>query len=341
MQKFAENLSLLLLNLGALETAPTVQQSSIVIQSLKELKGLAHNVEPTLELYTVDPVMRYLSLDLPKQFSRIEAAYTAQNYGYARFLLRQTTSYCVGCHASSSIKKSAVMQFAEPSPQLSELEKAEYFSATRRHDEAMLAYEKFLADRLMKHTDPDRWLKALQNLLALTIRLRGDASITLEMISARLDEGGYSPEQEAMLMAWRSSAKSWSTEPLGKNYQAHILLEKAQQLAAKAEGLNKKGQGRGFIEQMRTMSLLNQISMGDAGPEVKAKTFLATGKTSEQLQGIFVWMHPEAYYEACIRIKPHSVTAKACWAQLDSYQKGRKDALLDKQAFSQLSELSR
>lgn len=339
MQKYAENLAILLQNLRAFENNPNKEQKNAVIQALEQLKGLSHNVQATMVYYSVDPVMRYLSLDLPKQFSRIETAYTSGNYNHARYLLRQTTQYCVGCHSASANKNSTQLNFAEPLQNLSELEKAEYYSATRRHEKAMLAYEKFLTDKKFKISQPELWLKAVQNLLAITIRMRNDAPTTLEMISTLLEEGSYLPQQKDMLRSWRASAKSWSLEKINQKLSTEELFKKAQGLLDKGDALSAKVENLGYIEYMRAMTLYNELAMSNAPDALKAISYLKTGQTSENLKDVFIWMRPEAYYEACIRLRPHFPEAKACWKQLQFYQSKEKDQVFEQEKFAELMSL--
>jgi hypothetical protein len=340
MQKYAENVAILLQNLRAFDNNPSKEQKQSVTQALATLKGLSHDVRPTLDLYAVDPVMRHLSIDLTTQFTKIEDAYNAGNYPYSRYLLRQTTQYCVGCHAASSVKHSAVVMFKEPSGNLSELERAEYFSATRRHEEAMIAYEKFLSDKKFKKAQPELWEKAVQNLLAITIRIRQDASITLEMISALLDEGGYTPQQTEMLQVWRQSAKAWQREPLDKKIKGKEALEKVRQMMGKGQKLNERGTNFGFIEYMRAGSLLNELAMSDMADALKAQAYLLTGQTSENLRDLFLWMRPEAYYEACIRIRPRTPEARECRKQWEFYQQKNPSEAWDRDKLRQLSEMA-
>ncbi|HYX31752.1 MAG TPA: hypothetical protein VE954_01470 [Oligoflexus sp.] len=341
MQKYAENVAILLQNLRPFDDQPSQQQKQSVQQALSTLKSLSHDVKPTLDLYAVDPIMRYLSLDLSHQFQKINDAYTAGNYPYARYVLRQTTQYCVGCHAASSLKHSATLVFKEPSGSMNELERAEYFTATRRHEDAMLAYERFLSDKKFKKSQPELWERAVQNLMSITIRIRQDASMTLEMISALLDEGGYTPQQTEMLQVWRTSAKGWQLDPPDKKLKGAEALEKSRQLISKAQKLSERRHTFGFIESMRAASLLNDVALGDSTDEVKAEAYLLTGQTSENLRDVFLWMRPEAYYEACIRIKPKSPTAKECAKQWEFYQKNYPTEAWDKEKFQQVTELTR
>lgn len=340
MQKFSENLSLLLLNLNAFQSTPPPEQKNKVIGALRELKGLSHAFQPTMGIYAVDPIMKYISLDLPQQFGKIESAYTSGNYPQARYLLRQTTQLCVGCHSSSANKQSAVLQFSEPVNHLSHLEKAEYFAATRRHEEAMLAYEKALSDKQFKSSQPELWAKAVENLLAITIRIRNDAHITLEMCSSLLEEGGHNPDQKEMLQTWRASAKAWTQESLGQKLKGSETLTKAQALFEKGEVLGKKSSSFGYIEYLRAMSLLNELAMSPEPDALKAKAFALAGQTSERLKDIFLWLHPDAYYEACIRSNPRSPEAKACWKSWQIVAKQNESPTLDKEKWKQLQTLS-
>jgi hypothetical protein len=81
--------------------------------------------------------------------------------------------------------------------------------------------------------------------------------------------------------------------------------------------------------------------MSGESDALKAQGYLLTGETSEKLRNIFLWMHPEAYYEACIRSRPRSMEAKKCYKNIEAYQAKNKDVLLEKDVLRQLSELAR
>ncbi len=340
MQKYSENVGILLQNMRGFEENPSPEKKVKVLATLKILKGLSHNVQASLANYEVDPVMKSLSLDLPQQFARIETAYEGRRFDYAYFLLRQTTQYCIACHASSSIKQSAPLSFPQPIAHLSDMEKAEYFGATRQHEQAMLAYEHFLADKELQIAEADLWLKAMSNLLAITIRIRNDAAMTLEMISARLEKGPYLPRQMELLQTWRNSAKQWSLEPLKQQRSSEELLLKAETLLDSGRSLALKGVGFGIVDLMRAMNLLNEINMSQTSLKVKAKAYLLSGRASEYLNDLFVWMHPETYYEACIRIHSQTRDAKECLKALEEYQKGVKYQIIDPEKFLILRSLA-
>ncbi len=339
MIKFAEQLSFLLQNIPSFGNPPPDQRNRVV-QSLNQLKVSSHMVQPTMQLYTVDPVMRYLILDLPKQFTAIETAYTAGQYTQARYLLRRTTQTCVACHSASSNKNSAVLSFPEPMVGIGNLERAEYYAATRRHEDAMLAYEKALQDKDFKATQPERWNEALANLIAITIRLRNSPHMTLEMISSRMEEPGLRPEQKAMLQAWRASAKAWTQEKLNVKLSPADMLLKAQSLSEQAKQIAKKNPSFAYVDSLRVMTLLNEIAMSPEADVLKAESFYMAGETAQKLKDIQIWSHPEAYYEACIRAKPHSPESQKCWAALKNSIAQDKSLSLSAELSKQLSDLA-
>ncbi len=337
LQKFSDNLAILLLSIGTY-TNPGPEQRNRILMALGHLKNLSREVQPLLTLNASDPVLRYLSWDLSKQFLRIEAAFNAGTINYARYLLRQTTQYCIG--SSIQGKNQVALQFPDPPLNLGELEKAEYFSATKRYEEAMLAYERVLGDKLFKSKQPELWEKTVTNLMATTIRIR-NTHISLEMASALLEEGGYSNIQKEMLQSWRASAKAWTAESIGKKLTGADILLKAQQVIDKGTQLSARGASFGSLEYMHAMSLLNELTLSGESDALKAKGFQLSGKTSEKLPSIFLWMHADAYYEACVRAKPHSPEAKECVRLLETFQSTQKDVVLDTDKFRQLQDLAK
>jgi hypothetical protein len=177
--------------------------------------------------------------------------------------------------------------------------------------------------------------------MAITIRIRNDPHITLEMTSALRDESNSSPAQKEMLLAWRNSAKAWTTENVAQKMSGNDLFNKAQQIVEKGHQLNGKGRNLGMIEYLRGMSLLNELAMSQTDGALKAKGFQLAGRTSEKLQNVFIWMQADAYYEACIRVRPHSAESRECMKLFEAFQTQEKDVVPDRDKLKQLSELAR
>jgi tetratricopeptide (TPR) repeat protein len=340
LQKFADGLAIILLNLGPSQD-PTPEQKNRIMIALKNMKGIAADVQPLLVASGADPVMRYITFDLFKQLLRLEAAISTGTFPYARYLLRQITHSTIPWQAGQTAKTPGILQFTEPPASLGELEKAEYYAAIKRYEEAMLAYERVLNDKQFRKARPDVWERAVENLMAITIRVRNDAHITLEMTSALRDESVSSPAQKEMLLAWRNSAKAWTTEVVNQKMSGTDLLNKAQQLIEKGQQLNSKGRNLGMIEYLRGMSLLNELAMTQEPDALKARGFQLNGKTSEKLRHVSIWMHADAYYEACIRARPHSVESRECLKLFEAFQTQQKDVVPDREKLKQLTELAR
>ncbi|WP_141735689.1 hypothetical protein [Oligoflexus tunisiensis] len=338
LQRYADGLAIVLLSLGAWQDPVATEKNRIMI-ALKSLKGIANEVQPLLTTTASDPVMRYVTFDLSKQLLRLEAAVTAGTWQYARYLLRQITHYTVPWHPGQT-KASSILQFTEPPASLSELEKAEYYAAIKRYDEAMIAYEKVLSDKKFRTSRPGIWEGAVENLMAITIRVRNDAHITLEMSSALREESSSDSAQKEMLNSWRNSAKAWTIENVAPKRSGTVLLNRAQQIADKGDQLGNKGRNFGTIEYLRAMSILNELAASQEPDALKARGFQLAGRTSEKLRHVFVWMQADTYYEACIRARPHSAEARECLKHLEAYQTQQKDVVPDRDKLKQLAELA-
>lgn len=340
LQKFADGLAILLLNLKSYQD-PTPDQKNRITIALKSLKGIAAEVQPLLAHTGTEPVMTLISFDLFKNLLRFEAAMNAGTFSYARYLLRQITHYSIPWQPGQTSKSGGALPFTEPPASLSELDKAEYYAAIKKYEEAMLAYERVLGDKQFRKTRPDIWERAVENLMAITIRIRNDPHITLEMTSALRDESNSSPAQKEMLLAWRNSAKAWTTESVGQKMSGQDLFNKAQQIIEKGNQLSSKGRNLGMIEYFRGLSLLNELAMTQSNDGLKAKGFQLAGKTSEKLQNVSIWMQADAYYEACIRARPHSAESRECMKLFEAFQTQEKDVVPDRDKLKQLAELAR
>jgi tetratricopeptide (TPR) repeat protein len=340
LQTFADGLAILLLNLSAWQD-PNAEQRNRLMIALKSLKGIANDVQPLLLATPADPVMPYVSFELSKQLLRLEAAISAGTFQYARYLLRQITHYTVPGQAGQTGKTVGALSFTDAPANLGELEKADYYAAIKRYDEAMLAYERVLNDKQFRIKRPEVWERAIENLMAITIRVRNDPHITLEMTSALREEAASNPTQKELLQAWRSSAKAWTTEAPNQKLNGAEILNKAQQIFEKGNQQANKGRDRGAIEYLRALTLINELALSQETDALKAKGFLLSGRTSEKLRNVFVWMEADTYYEACIRARPHSAEARECLKLLETYQKQQKDVIPDHEKQKQLAELAR
>jgi hypothetical protein len=155
------------------------------------------------------------------------------------------------------------------------------------------------------------------------------------------EETSTNAAQKEMLQSWRNSAKAWTTEGVGQKLSGAEILNKAQQSIDRGTQLSSKGRNFGTIEYLRAMSLLNELAKSQESDALKAKGFQLTGKTGEKLRHVFLWMHPDAYYEACIRARPHSAESRECLKLLETFQTQQKDVVTDRDLFKQLSELAR
>lgn len=340
MRKYAESLSFLLQNMGA----PAARDQAIekqVKQHLSNLMNISHEIQDTMLSMATDPLMRYLSLDIPQQFSRIEEAYSKGNPQIARQLLRNTSQYCLACHSSSASKHSSALQFSDPMPNLPPLEKAEYFSATRQHEKALLVYEQLLSQNNIARSEPQTWLSAISNMIALTVRMRQSPHLSLETSSRFLQEAKkLTGEQQAMLRAWRQSAQDWVAE--GKQERkVDELLKHAQSLLAKGHNKNQSHSTHGFVDYLRVMNAVNELVMRTDQAALRAGAFRLAGQAMEKMAGVYVWMRPDVYYEACIRSHPKSKEASRCWQDLSSHLQISPEALQKLPWYQNLQSLVR
>lgn len=322
-----------ILQFGTAFENPSSDQKARIIQSFKNLEAISHAAKTTAAMKSaVDPVMRYVSLDMPAQFARLQSVYSKGNYAHARYIFKQTVHYCVSCHVVASPKNPGLLPFPAPLKGTSELEKAEYFADSRKLKDAMLAYEKALVNKQFMVSQPQQWMTALENLLAITITDRNDAHITLEMCSRLLENGGLSAQQKDLLTSWRTSAKSWTKEKLKPRYNGAGFLSRAQQLIEQGNALSQKGRSWGYVEYLRAMNMVNELAIRGETEMLKASGFRLAGEVSEKLKSVTVWMYPEVYYEACVRAVPHTSESQRCWKNYEAFQSREPHTLWDAEA---------
>ncbi len=338
LETAAKDISNLLLYMMSPHQATREEREKVLV-SLRALKRSSHAIDSIMSQRSREPLLRYISLEPSVQWAQIESIYLHGNYDHARYLLRHLVQTCVACHASTPRKTSLSMPFPKASPVLNDTERSEYLSILRRSREATLGYEEVLSLKSVRDNQPEVWESALAHMLALTIRVRNDPHITLELVSKLSEIGGYTPEQKEMLLAWRQAAKSWTREVKKKNRSSGELKVKLLQLVSEGERASRVAAKHGYVDYLRALNLVDEIAAKGEGDKTMA--FRTGGETSEKLQASFYWIYPEVYYEACIRSLPNSTESNKCWQNFEAYRARERYSLWDREMAGALKDLAR
>lgn len=269
---------------------------------------------------SLDFVSRKFEADMNEAYAQMEKG----NNNYARYLVSNTTNYCISCHTRTDsgrtdLNFSASVDMSQFKP----LEKAQVYMAVRDFDKALDAFDQATnaKDATMK---PQTLELAAEKSLAIAVRVKKDPSLADEMVSRILDSKTAPVFLKLKARNWKSSIKRWKAEEKRKpkNMSPERMLKTANNLMTRgwrleSESMNSRA---GLVEFLRASSILHELLSDKKNYSVYGEALYTAGLAAESLRQINLWTLHEAYYESCIRFSPYTNLAKRCYLRLEALQ---------------------
>jgi len=285
-----------------------------ILSGLKKLARSARRIEYKLPATNDDPLIGFVTVKLSRNFETAAAVLARRDDARARSLIRNATAYCISCHTRSAGGTATIA--IEPKVQgveLSALDLAEFYTATRQFEKAIIHYEAVLNDQWFAQRYPHRWEFAVKKMLAIVVRVQSSPRLALELL-AKIHQSNTVPASLARdATIWRESVKDWLATPAKATAGIDPLVHGKEQYK-KGEGLVAKTGSRdaGLIPFLRASADLHEYLSLRREPAMYAEALLLAGRTAEQLASLNLWTLRDYYFEACIKVSPHSAVARQC-----------------------------
>lgn len=287
----------------------------------KTLASMAHSVDRTSKP-SGDPSLDFVSAKFSTDMNEAVHQLDMGNRKFARFLIRNSTGYCIACHTRNDQgRKNLNLSLQADVSGLSPIDRAEFHSAMRDFDAAVKDYDQVINSPDAQLESPQTMEVAAERTLAVAVRVKRDPDLALQVVD-RTTQAKWAPIYLKLnALAWKTALQEWQKEPAKTGAPAQQL--------AKAKSLLQKGwkfsasspQSRaGLVYFLRASTLLHDVvSVPDKNPAYGEGLYLA-GLAAESLREINLWTMHEAYYESCIRFQPYTVLAKRCYLRYEALQ---------------------
>lgn len=314
MQKLETTLSNLLPLVLSEKNFTNQKNKTKISENINTLVKLAHGLAKPMEAKELppdsDPSLFLLLGTFEGDIRDAASSFQKGRLDYSRHLLKNVTAYCVTCHTRTN---QGGEKFSAPKmpADLTAFEMAEYLTATRQFDPAVLQYEKIIKE---DKEEAARLQTALQNALAITVRFKKDPAKTLALIETALKTKNLTDEVKQNIGFWKQSVLDWKKEPKNPvDIKAKIdqLLEKGKELQANGSYY------AGLVEFLRVSSLAHSLLSQVSKPEETARALFQAGLAHFLLEERPVYFMPEMYFEACIKKAPHTSVATECYQVLE------------------------
>ena len=298
----------------------TIQTHADRLAQLAHEIGVDQNQDQSSRIYA-----QALKEDAEHGAAMLKAGHRA----YARNILRGVSASCVACHS-----RMPGLEFGAPSAPtaasvelmktLPSEEKLQYLSATRRFDEAVQEAEELLKNKSLRAKDPIAWEKSVRQGIALLVRVKENPELAMGWLERLLTDPDTPEFLRIDARAWMRSLKQWKQET-SQQLTPKKSTETEASLWKKIDSLQKKARAEqaypadrsADMDWMRVASLLTRFFREYPSSPRIADALLLQGTTEEALRSNEAWGLSESFYTACIRVSPHSETARKCYRSLE------------------------
>ena len=319
MQALSKALSRLLPLVSSRAKFNDPKNGASVEEDTRQLRTLAHSLKTTGKPNS-DPSLQMMTQVFADDLDRALEGLRGGNRDYARQILKDTTSYCIQCHTQTNNGPDFPRLALEINTnELSSLEQAEFFAATRQFTPALEAYERVLSDPTLAKTDPFAWEQAARSALAITVRVKADPKETAKLLS-RIESHPTLPEStRRAIRAWKKAVRDWTSEGKTGPLVGLKAIKKGEDLITTAQKKQEFPLDHSEdIQYFRASSLMHDVlASEDRTPEVSAKALYLSGIASEATRDMNFWTLHETYFEQCVRTLPHSSQASTCFERLN------------------------
>lgn len=286
-------------------------------KNVTELSRAAHSLGK--DSPDADPTVRVLATLFADETKRAAQEFRRGNQEYSRTVIQGVSSYCIACHTRSNTGKQMQSLPLEPrGPELTILERGTFFAATRQYDRALAEFRKIIQNSALASQDPIAWERAIRYALAITVRVKSDPDLTLDIADRVLSTPGapYFMKQDAAV--WKKSVTTWKEEPVRHESTAAGLMAEATRLMDGARAQQQYPLDRSAdVDYLRASAKIHDLMRKAPDGELLQQAFLMAGVTYEVLRTLNLGELNEIYYEACIRRDPQSPLARTCFERYE------------------------
>ncbi|MEW6431238.1 MAG: hypothetical protein AB1730_06985 [Myxococcota bacterium] len=293
------------------------KNAAAIADALDTLAGLRHAFpeDPRAQ----EPATAALSALFARYAQDTRRRFDAGEVEAVSLRVRTLTSLCFTCHS----RERAPADFADAQQRLdgmtlSPLEKAQVLAATRQFDAALATYRALLDSKPANERALLEYARALQDTMAILVRVKDDAKATAELLDALAKREDLPPFMRGTVTAWRADVAAWQKERFDAlKASPDALYRRAQELVQQANGARTfLSDERHDVAYLRASGYLN-LALGK-NPKLTARgeALALLGVCAGALKSPLLWDVDLLFFEACVRENPKTKLARRCFQQL-------------------------
>jgi tetratricopeptide (TPR) repeat protein len=285
---------------------------------LRSLSDVASALGPLVD-QAKKPNLKAISLIFSDYIKSAESNFKAGHKDYVRLQLRSMTGLCASCHTRSErVKPFTAGDDRILGSSLSDLQKAQYFSAIRQYDRALEFYEKALESTTYDSGILDL-VHVVHGYLNVSVRVKQDPLSTIGFLTKVENKKGVAEYFSRDLQQWKSDLTAWTKEKKAKGSAVTTakLLSSGRMHVARAQKIQMyPADHAADISYLRATNDLHQVLERDLSKQQRAEAYFLLGVSYNALAEPVLSELDTLYFEACISELPHSTQARQCFKRL-------------------------
>lgn len=260
-----------------------------------------------------DPAIGFIAKKFSNDISLAAEALQTGKVQYAQYFIKKIPRYCIQCHSRGQYGPSfSKWPDSADFNTLNPMQKAQLYTAIRRHDLAIVQYKKVFSEA----NDPDRygdWEQILKQSLNFAIRQQQDLQLAESFLTDFIQAPKSSTYLKSVARAWKKSIQQLKSVKASQFSQ----LEYAKNLLKKAN--DKKsfwGDPSTFIYYLQASAVAHNSIRSQ--PKTAPDAYFLLGQIYEAIDLEETSGLNEYYYKLCIVEKPHSELSAKCFDRFEA-----------------------
>lgn len=278
------------------------KHSQFLSENIHKMATESLNVKHDPVMLAKDPTVRFVATQFADELRRADENFKNGWTEYSRSQLIKVTGYCLECH--TRLHQGPSFDVDETSEAyvktLPVIDQIEFMISFRQFEAAyQLAIQKLSLSG--KSDDISIQSERLARLaLIVSVRYMKDPAKTKKVTQIIDNSSLYPSYLKESNQLWKKSLAQWKV-----NEDTHTLIQVRKLVNNRVSE----------IDDLRAISSLLYILVGDLNPDELGEALLLTGQSYESLNKISPLSLAENYYESCIRKATETKWAKVCYGR--------------------------
>jgi len=304
----------LLKTTGKTESSSAVKKREERIQ--KEADSIAKAAHSIRVQKNLDPGLAILAGNLEADVTHGAAMWKAGHVDYARGVLLQSTSLCMGCHTRTYGQQFPASE--EPVQGADDATRAVYFAAVRDFDRSMAAINRVIDNPEIRQNRTTEWERAVRQGLQIAVRAKQDPKEAVRLLDHVLALKDLPIFFREDVTKWRAQLVAWEKERSRIPMTEEGLWSEVLRVSEEAGKVRKYPADRSAeVLTLRLSAVLHQFLERFPKSRHEAEALFLQGMAYDSLRPAALWNASESFWTACIRTSPHSSIARRCYRSLE------------------------